>query len=215
MAFKIQTNSFQLAKAETQLGVVARIIGLGSQPNGYFEPAMKQYEEDLKDGKFPKKPLPFKQMVSIAFELPNDLVSSGEHVGKPLMVSKDLELKFSEYKGKKSGLLSLVNSLLKRELTADELSGALDLKSLLGKAALLQIKHTIGKNGKTYANIETVIKADSRSVPLVVSDLVFIDDDTPLSEIQASKLPQFLKDKITAGRIGNIAAQLPEDEKPF
>ncbi len=188
MTIKIQTRTFQLAKAETQLGVVARVIDLGLQPNNFFGTKDSEGKEDGRE---------FIRQLSVAFELPNDTMESGEQKGLPLMVSKD----FTASMHKRAGLRKLVNASSKKDLTDAE-ANDIDVESLIGRGVLLQIEHYTNKKNQTGVKVGNIMRLDSRTVvPALVNPPIVISADSSLEAINSLK-PDWLKDKVLKGRIG-------------
>lgn len=82
--------------------------------------------------------------------------------GRPFMLSKEYTLSLYE----KADLFKHLTGWKGAELSEGELK-AFDLDSLVGKMCRLEIIHKVVK-GKTYANVNTVIKADKK-VPQMVA----------------------------------------------
>ncbi len=196
MAFLLPVKNYQVAKAETQLGLVVRIVDLGMQPNNFAASTRAALKAEGKDD---SRVQDFKHTVEIAFELPDDLLEAGELKGKPLFISKEYALAFGSGT-RKSGIKILLENIAGKELTGKDLA-SFDLESIIGKPLLLQIDHTVAKNGKTYANISNTLKVDSRRViPALVNTPVVITASSTAAELD--KLPVFLKEKVLKGRIG-------------
>lgn len=201
-SFQKPKVTYQLPRADTQLGVIVRIVDLGMQKNAFFEQEKAEIEKGSRS--YPAKE--FKPMLEITFELPDDLLADGEQAGKPLFISKE----FTNTPGnitKKSGLRSLVDAALRKEVTDAELK-ALDLSVILGKGVTLEIEHKVSKNKKTYAKIRNIIKTDSRTVvPSLVNEALLITSSS--SEADLNKLSTFTKEKLAKGKLGTQLADSP------
>jgi hypothetical protein len=83
----------------------------------------------------------YKRQVIIGWELPNELMTTGEYAGKPFGVSKFYTASLSE----KSNLRADLKNWRGRDFTAEELGG-FDAKNILGKACMLSL--TTNDKGK-------------------------------------------------------------------
>lgn len=89
-----------------------------------------------------------KRQVIVRWELPTELMTTGDFAGKPFTVSKFYTASLHE----KSGLRKDLASWRGRDFTAEELKG-FDLKSVLGKACML----AVGLSEKGKAKVTSVM----------------------------------------------------------
>lgn len=89
-----------------------------------------------------------KRQVIVRWELPTELISTGDFAGKPFTVSKFYTASLHE----KAGLRKDLASWRGRDFTADELKG-FDLKSVVGKACML----AVGMSEKGKAKVTSVM----------------------------------------------------------
>jgi len=90
----------------------------------------------------------FKRQIVIAWELPNELMTSGEYAGKPFMVSKFYTASLHE----KSGLRKDLAAWRTKDFTEEELKG-FDMKNLIGKPCMVSLI----LNDKNKAKINAVM----------------------------------------------------------
>lgn len=183
-----------IPEADTHIGVVIQVIGLGLQPGGEW------------DG----QPKPDKKKVRITFELPEQTAEfDGEE--KPLIISK--EYNFSNHE--KAPLVALLNTLDPKNETKG------DLTKLLGKACLVTVAHREGKGkhqGKVFANLAGVtalpkiIPAPEGTFNPLVSYDPYDHDDAVFGD-----LPEFIQDKISTrldAPANAVAQESKDDEEP-
>lgn len=94
-------------------------------------------------------------------------------------------------------------AILRRDLAAwrgrdftDEELAKFDLKNILGAPCLIQIIHKTGSNGKTYANLASVMKLP-KNMPMsepMLDKVVYDIDESPLSALD--KLPEWIANTI-------------------
>lgn len=84
----------------------------------------------------------FKRQVIIGWELPNELMTTGDYAGKPFTVSKFYTASLSE----KSNLRADLKNWRGRDFTEQELAG-FDSKNIMGKPCMLSL--TENDKGKT------------------------------------------------------------------
>lgn len=65
----------------------------------------------------------------------------------------------------KSNLRALLKGWRGRDFTPEELAKGFDPETLIGACCQLVIVHQLGKNGNTYANVSTIIKAKTNLTP--------------------------------------------------
>ena len=97
-----------------------------------------------------------------------------------------------------------------RPFTAEEKKG-FDLFDLLGVPCMLSVVHNVANNGKTYANIASIMGMPAgTTAPKAEGELVGYTATDPAYSGTLEKLPEWLKTKALAGQ-GAVAAS-PEDE---
>lgn len=89
-----------------------------------------------------------RHQVIVKWELPGELIQSGEFEGKPFTVSEFYTLSL----GEKANLRKALVSWRGKEFTDDELKG-FDLKNVLGKPCMVQV----GRNKKDRAKVQAVM----------------------------------------------------------
>jgi hypothetical protein len=87
----------------------------------------------------------YKRQVVIAWELPGELMTAGDHAGKPFTVSKFYTASLHE----KSGLRKDLAAWRTRDFTEEELKG-FDVKALLGKPCMISL--ILSEKGKAKIN---------------------------------------------------------------
>ena len=97
--------------------------------------------------------------------------------------------------GKKAKLRSLLASWRGRDFTAEELD-AFNLRNIVGAPCLMNIIHTEGKDGKTYANIAGLMRLPKGMPPakLETDPIIFDLDEDPLENLEL--LPEWIADKV-------------------
>lgn len=110
-----------------------------------------------------------KKQVIVAWELPEELVSEGDHAGKPFMVSRFYTQSLSE----KANLRHDLENWAGRPMTKEELADFIPNK-LLGKACLVTVSLS-DKDKAKVTNVSQLPKikgADGVSRPIIVSKQV-------------------------------------------
>ena len=82
-----------------------------------------------------------------------------------------------------------------RDFTAEELD-AFNLRNIVGAPCLMNIIHTEGKDGKTYANIAGLMRLPKGMPPakLETDPIIFDLDEDPLENLEL--LPEWIADKV-------------------
>lgn len=165
-------SNFKPIPVGMHTAVCVALIDLGLQAGtGNFAPAYK---------------------IALTFRTPDQLTDKGE----PMSITQTLTSSMH----KKANLRKLVENWFGKSFTDEENAKNFDLKVLLGRAALINIKHD-SKNDKTYANIAAVNPLPAQIAKPVVKaeDLLYYDDDLPLAEKQAAflRIAEWLQEKIT------------------
>lgn len=140
-----------------------------------------QYSE-----KFDKKA----QKVLIMWELPDETYKTEDGEEKPRMLSKEYTMSLHE----KSGLRKDLQAWRGRTFTDEELAG-FDLQNILGKGCQIQIIHK-DNNGKTYANIASIMGLPKGMTTKQPENFVVFDLDNPNALQELNSLPQWVQDKI-------------------
>ena len=126
------------APAGLQLARCVQVIDLGTQPAGKHTPRRK---------------------VLLGFELPRCPRETADDTQECYIVWENFTLTLYE----KGRLRPFVEAWLGKKLTPSEVA-TFDLKSLLGKVCQLLLVHN-ESDGTTYANIQTIVPADSDGFP--------------------------------------------------
>ena len=97
--------------------------------------------------------------------------------------------------GKKAKLRSLLASWRGRDFTADELE-AFNLRNIVGAPCLMNIIHTDGKDGRTYANIAGIMRLPKgmQAAKLSTDPIIFDLDEDPLENLEL--LPEWIANKV-------------------
>ena len=147
-----------------------------------------------------------KAKVLIGWELVNVLRDDG----RPFVISRT----FGATLSKQGALRPLIETWRGRPLTADEAAG-FDLKTLVGQPCKVLIQHAETKDGRLFANAQTVIKADPGQPTTAQTDLVFFDQDQP-DPVALSKLPAWISHLIEqAVHVERKPAPAPQPPAPF
>jgi len=95
--------------------------------------------------------------VLIGWEIPAERIVL-ERDGKDVSLPKVMSKKYSLSLHQKANLRKELEGWRGQRFTADELAG-FDIQRLLGVPATIQVMHSEGRDGKTYANIENILPA--------------------------------------------------------
>jgi hypothetical protein len=128
--------------------------------------------------------------VSIRFELPMELQTTGENEGQPFQLSKTYTLSLH----KKAGLRGALESWRSRPFTEDELKG-FDLRKVMGAPCMLSVIHT--EEGKAkIASVSSVVKG--MQVPAPVNPTVYFSlDPLEFSQQIYDGLGEWFRNKIS------------------
>lgn len=158
--------------------------------------------------------------VRLSFELCNEKKEFKEGEGeKPIAISTRF-LTFSM--GRKANLRKLIEGMLGVSLY-DEEAASFDLEGILGRACLLNVVHTEGTNGVTYANVQGASPLPrGLEAPEMVNEAKLIDINT-VDIAAIEELPEFIKEKMYAsdeyaartGKSQEVAEELSADDIPF
>ena len=131
-----------------------------------------------------------KPQILFSWELPDEQMADG----RPFTVSRRYTLSSS----RKSTLRDHVESWLGRTLTAADLS-RFDLSQLLGSMCLIGIKHETRDDGRTFANVMSVMKrpkAVPERLPCTNGAIAFSLTDRPFHQNEFEALPQWVRDAV-------------------
>jgi hypothetical protein len=140
--------------------------------------------------------------VYIRWEVPDERVTyekDGEKIEGPCSIGSTYTLSLSE----KSKLRPLLENWRGKLFTAQELRG-FDITTIAGKCCQVQVQHSTGSDGKTYANVAGVMgisreqQARAKTAKSEVGVIVF-ELDNPKQSVYES-LPNWIKEKLD-GRV--------------
>lgn len=133
-----------------QIARCIRVIELGTQK--------KEYQGQTS----------WKRQTLIVWELPNNLMTEGEHAGKPFTISQF----YTASLGEKANLRRDLENWRGRAFTEEELNG-FDQKRILGQPCLLNL---VEKEGKVRVNaVSAIVK--NMEIPPQVNESFFYDID--------------------------------------
>jgi hypothetical protein len=134
---------------------IVRIVDLGTQ--------MTSFQGQTK----------FQPKVMIAWET-SHLIESGEHKGKPSMISSRYTASMHE----KAQLRQMIESWKGMKMSEDA-ARKFKLADILGKTCMINIIHSV-RDGKTYANVQSVMKLPpGMKAPDPVASSYLFDLDQP------------------------------------
>lgn len=162
-------GSFEQAPVGAQIARCIKLIDIGTHHGEYEGVANVRHQ------------------IIIGWELPGELIQSGDYAGQPFTVSEFYTLSLSE----KSKLRPMLESWRGKPFTEDELRG-FDLKNLLGKACMIQV----GRNKKDRAKVQAVM-----SLP---KGMTVPDQFNPSVYFDLTKFDQKLFDSLSDGIKGLI-----------
>lgn len=168
MAIYIESGggSFERCPEGVHPAVCVGIWELGTQPSDLYEPS---------------------RQIMLSFEIVGEETSKGE----PFFVSRTFTASLHE----KSKLRPFIEAWRGAKLTEAELKAKYDIMERLGKSCQLAVTHATGGNGKTYANIASVMalpKGMQAPPPKTALSSYSIGD----LENFPPEMPNFVKDKI-------------------
>jgi hypothetical protein len=162
-------KQFEVCPAGTHTAICYRIVDLGTQQNGAFAA---------------------KHKVFIGWELPDERTTDGR-----LFVAGK-RYTYSSYS--KAPLRTDVEKWICRMLTTNDFD-TFDLGELLGATCLISVKHSVGKDGRVWANVDSVM-APPRGAALRASPvnqaIAFSLSDRPFAQSDFDALPQKQKEQI-------------------
>lgn len=133
MLIEKSKSDFELVPAGNHVAICYRFIDLGTQASEW-------------QGKKTQK-----RKVLISWELPNELMLTGDYAGQPFTIGKRYTWSMHE----KSELRKDLESWRNRAFGDDDFEGPnrFNVKNIIGKPCMLSIVHDT-KDGSTYANIK-------------------------------------------------------------
>lgn len=172
---KSEGGNFEMTPAGTFVARCYRFIDLGSHEQTY---------QGQSTG--------LKRLVMIGFELPTELMTTGEYAGKPFTIHKRWTWSTHEKANMRKDLESWRG---KKFNDSDFGPGGFDVRNLLGVPCTLSISHS-EKDGSHYANI-TSIGPPMKGIPLPdpVNPKLFLSLE---SELFDRELYEGLSDKLKA-----------------
>lgn len=148
--------------------------------------------------------------VLLMFELPTELHTWKEEVGpEPFAVSREFTLSL----GKKSNLRPFLEGWRGRPFTDEELA-KFDISVLAGQPCLMNIIHEV-KEGKTYANIQSVMKLPKAmgDCPPAHNKVIALSLDSDFNKQDYDRLPEWIRKKIEVTReYRSLTSDAPEGQ---
>lgn len=128
------------------------------------------------------------RQIRLTWELPEE-TAEFDGVQKPLVIGN----KYTASMYKESKLRKIVEGMTGK--LDDKEADDFDLQTLLGKACMLNVVHTVGKNGKTYANVASAAPLPKaiKEVPEQFNPSVWLDYQDGWSEEVYGKLPAWVQ----------------------
>lgn len=155
--------------------------------------------------------------VYLRFEVPDERVTyekDGKEIEAPCSIGTTYTLSLSE----KSKLRPLLENWRGKLFTKEELKG-FDITTVAGKCCQIIVQHAEGSDGRTYANITSVIATSKeqrervRTAKSEVGVLVY-ELDKPDAAVY-EKLPNWIKeklaDRVKPASVTNATAAAPDD----
>lgn len=131
------------------------------------------------------------RQIRLTWELPEE-IAEFDGVQKPLVIGN----KYTASMYKESKLRKIVEGMSGKldDKEADEF----DLQTLLGKACMLNVVHTTGKNGKTYANVASAAPLPKaiKEVPDQFNNSIWLDYGEGWNEEVYNSLPQWVRNEM-------------------
>lgn len=167
--------------------VFTGLVDLGLQPGGMYAPAYK---------------------LAIIWHLPDQLTDPPDQ--KVMSIAQKLTASMHQ----KANLRKMIESLFGKQFPNDQAAKDFDLRKLLGRACLLNVKHDT-KGDKTYANVQTVTPlVQGMESPVYHGELLCYSEDMSLEERKATylKLPEWLRKAIDE-QLQPEASSAPQPER--
>lgn len=164
----------QLVPAGGHIAICTKVVDVGVQPGGKFDPQRQVY---------------------IGWELPNLPLrkwkdkDGNEHQG-PQGIGNFYTLSL----GAKAKLRGVLESWRGKAFSEEEVKG-FNIAVILGRVCMLNVVHNTAANGQTYANVGVVMAPPAGTVAKTTSTLLEYSVDAP-NEGLLMQLPKFLRDRI-------------------
>lgn len=160
-------------------------------------------------GEWQGKPI-FRRQIHMTWELPTELMTEGDHAGKPFMVSKF----YTASLGEKANLRKDLQNWRGREFTPEELAG-FDPKNVLGKACLLSL--TMNEKKKVRVTGVSGLPKGMDVPKQINESLYFSLEDFSRSMYEV--LPEYFRELIakspeyqkTVGGVNDLQSDTPSD----
>lgn len=135
--------------------------------------------------------------VRISWELPTETkVFKEENGEQPYVISKEFTLSMNE----KANLRKFLEGWRGKGFTEDE-AKAFDITVLLGKPCMLSVIHKTSKKGNIFAEISSCSALPKGLVcPDQINEMLELNYTDNWSNREYSKLPQFIKDKMSQSK---------------
>lgn len=135
--------------------------------------------------------------VRITWELPTETkVFKEENGEQPYVISKEFTLSMNE----KANLRKFLEGWRGKGFSEDE-ARAFDITALLGKPCMISVIHKTSKKGNVFAEISSCSALPKGfSCPPQVNDTLELNYTDHWSNVEFSKLPQFIKDKMVSSK---------------
>lgn len=167
ISLKSDTKPRELVPAENHIARLYSIVEVGTVPVAYKEEPSRQ--------------------VRLTWELPEEMREfNGEN--KPMVIGG----KYTASMYKEAKLRKIVEGIVGK--MTDEEADEFDLHTILGKACMLNVVHTVGKNGKTYANVASAAPLPKavKDIPTQFNDSVWFDY-SEFDQVVFEKLPEWMR----------------------
>lgn len=135
--------------------------------------------------------------VRISWELPTETKVFREENGEqPFVISKEFTLSMNE----KANLRKFLEGWRGKGFTEDE-AKSFDITVLLGKPCMISIIHKTSKKGNVFAEIASCsVLPKGFTCPDQINPSIELNYTDHWSNIEFSKLPQFIKDKMSSSK---------------
>lgn len=168
-----KSTSFPVIPEETYSAVCVGLYDIGEQYNEKFKKASFQ--------------------VVLVWEL-MDVTYTDSETGEER--NRTISSTYTANLNEKSNLRKMLKGWRGREFTDEELK-KFNLKTIIGVPCLLQVIHSKGKDGNTYANVGSVTKLPkAMPVPVAQTEPVAFNLDTIESPDEIDSLPKWIKNRI-------------------
>ncbi|NND39263.1 MAG: hypothetical protein HKO06_06675 [Pseudomonadales bacterium] len=140
-----------------------------------------------------------------------ELCDETKEDGSPHYASREVTLSLNE----KSALRAILDGWRGQAMTDDDAAKGIDLKSFLGRAAMLGITHKTSQAGNEYAAISSVNalpKGFDQDLPTPTAPLELFDMDSPNWREIYEGFPEWLQNKINPIETAKAAAPADFDD---